>query len=90
MCFRNFDINQIKALLLKVQGSYLGVSIQRRMLRHVPADVHDPALQQIGDRQERVKANSLSIVDVLPAVRRIFWYIAVLRHDRVEKKRSPR
>ena len=86
MCFHSFDINQVKALLLKVQGAYLGVSIQRKMLRHVPADVHDPALQQIGVRRERVKANSLSIVAVLPAVRRTFWHTAVLRHDSVEEK----
>ena len=53
----------VEVVLLEMKGAHLRVSVQGKMLRHVPTDVDDPPLQQIW-----VKRNYPIAINILAAV----------------------
>ena len=57
----------VEVVLLEMKGAHLRVSVQGKMLRHVPTDVDDPPLQQICFRRKGMKAYPIAI-NILAAV----------------------
>ena len=69
----------VEVVLLEMKGAHLRVSVQGKMLRHVPTDVDDPPLQQIWVRRKGMKAYPIAI-NILAAVWGTKRHTAVLRH----------
>ena len=69
----------VEVVLLEMKGAHLRVSVQGKMLRHVPTDVDDLPLQQIWVRRKGMKAYPIAI-NILAAVWGTKRHTAVLRH----------
>ena len=69
----------VEVVLLEMKGAHLRVSVQGKMLRHVPTDVDDPPLQQIWVRRKGMKAYPIAI-NILAVVWGTKRHTAVLRH----------
>ena len=57
----------VEVVLLEMKGAHLRVSVQGKMLRHVPTDVDDLPLQQIWVRRKGLRAYPIAI-NILAAV----------------------